>query len=63
MYVSVCFLNNLVNKKNWWDVLIRVTGHCNRAVVSRNRYGVEKTVDTHKILINAITFYVFLQEI
>ena len=29
-----------------------VTG--NRAAVSRNRYGVEKTVDTHKILINAI---------
>ena len=29
-------------------------GHCNRAAVSRNRYGVEKTVDTHKILINAI---------
>jgi hypothetical protein len=25
------------------------------AAVSRNRYGVEKTVDTHKILINAIT--------
>jgi hypothetical protein len=24
--------------------------------VSRNRYGVEKTVDTHKILINAIEF-------
>jgi hypothetical protein len=24
------------------------------AAVSRNRYGVEKTVDTHKILINAI---------
>ena len=37
--------------------------HCNRAAVSRNRYGVEKTVDTHKILINAITFYVCLQEI
>ena len=33
------------------------------AVVSRNRYGVEKIVDTHKILINAITFYVCLQEI
>jgi hypothetical protein len=33
------------------------------AAVSRNRYGVEKTVDTHKILINAITFYVCLQEI
>ena len=31
--------------------------------VSRNRYGVEKTVDTHKILINAIQFYVCLQEI
>jgi hypothetical protein len=28
-------------------------GHCNRAAISRNRYGVEKTVDTHKILINA----------
>ena len=32
------------------------------SAVSRNRYGVEKTVDTHKILINAITFYVCLQE-
>jgi hypothetical protein len=30
-------------------VLIWVTGHCNRAAVSRNRYGVEKTIDTHKI--------------
>jgi hypothetical protein len=35
----------------------------NRAAVSRNRYGVEKTVDTHKILINAIKLYVCLQEI
>jgi hypothetical protein len=26
----------------------------NREAVSRDRYGVEKTVDTHKILINAI---------
>jgi hypothetical protein len=33
------------------------------AAVSRNRYDVEKTVDTHKILINAIQFYVCLQEI
>jgi hypothetical protein len=33
------------------------------APVSRNRYGVEKTVDTHTILINAITFYVCFQEI
>jgi hypothetical protein len=33
------------------------------AAVSRNRYDVEKTVDTHKLLINAIQFYVCLQEI
>jgi hypothetical protein len=33
------------------------------AAVSRNRYGVEKTVVTHKILINAINVYVCLQEI
>ena len=31
--------------------------------VSINRYGVEQTVDTHTILINAIKFYVCLQEI
>ena len=31
--------------------------------VSRNRYGVGKTVDTHTILINAIQFYACLQEI
>ena len=31
--------------------------------VSRNRYGVEKTVDTRTILINAIKCYVSLQEI
>ena len=50
-------------EKNCWNVLKWVTGHCYRAAVSRNRYGVEKTVDTHKILINAIKFYVCLQEI
>ena len=33
------------------------------AAVSRNRYGVEKTVEPHTILINAIKFYVCLQEI
>ena len=33
------------------------------AAVSRNRYGVEKTVGTHKILINAIKCHVCLQEI
>jgi hypothetical protein len=52
-----------LQQKNWWNELIWVTAHCNRAAVSRNRYGVEKTVDTHKILINAITFYACLQEI
>jgi hypothetical protein len=34
------------------------SARCNRAAVSRNRYGVEKTVDTHKILINAIKCYI-----
>jgi hypothetical protein len=34
-----------------------------QAAISRNRYGVEKTVDTHKILMNAIKIYVCLQEI
>ena len=29
------------------------------AAVSRNRYGVEKTVDTHKILTNAIKMLCF----
>jgi hypothetical protein len=33
------------------------------AALLRNRYGVDKTVDTHTILINAITFDVCLQEI
>ena len=33
------------------------------AAVSRNRYGVEKIVDTHTILINAIKCYACLQEI
>ena len=61
---STCLilLNNMI-KKNCWKVLIWVTGHCNRAAVSRNIYGVEKTVDTHKILINAKKNYVCLQEI
>ena len=49
-------------RKNCCNELIWVTDHCNRAAVSRNRYGVEKTVDTHKILINAIKLYVCLQE-
>ena len=59
---ATCLLNNFIKKKLLGRANL-VTGHCNRAAVSRNRYGVEKTVDTHKILINAITFYVCLHEI
>jgi hypothetical protein len=43
-------LNNIIKKKLLERAYL-VTGHCNRAAVSRNRYGVEKNVDTHKILI------------
>jgi hypothetical protein len=54
------FLNNIIKK----NLVKRAhLGHCNRAAVSRNSYGVEQTVDTHKILINAIKVYVCLQEI
>ena len=56
MYV-IFMIKQQYLEKNCWNLLIWVTGHCNRAAVSRNRYGVEKTVDTHKILINAIKFY------
>ena len=48
----------------WWNISdFYVNLRVEVAAVSRNRYGVEKTVDTHKILINAIKFYVCLQEI
>jgi hypothetical protein len=40
--------------------MLTLLDHC---VPLPDRYGVEKTVDTHKILINAIKFYVCLQEI
>ena len=60
MEQTMYLLNNIIKKK----LLERANlGHCNWAAVSRNRYSVEKTVDTHKILINAIKFYVCLQEI
>jgi hypothetical protein len=61
--LEIIIIKQTLLRKNCWDMLIWVTGHCNRAAVSRNRYGVEKTVDTHKILINAINVYVCLQEI
>jgi len=58
--ITLLLLNNIIKNK----MLERAkVGHCNRVAVSRNRYGVEKTVDTHKILINAIKCYVCLQEI
>ena len=46
-------LNNIIKKQL---VERAKVGH-------RNIYGVEKPVYTHKMLINAITFYVCLQEI
>ena len=60
IYINLLFLNKLIQNQT---AEIWVTGHCNRAAVSRNRYGVQKTDDTHKILINAIICYVCLQEI
>jgi hypothetical protein len=53
-YFQCCYIYCSNNVPIW------VTGHCNRAAVSRNRYDVEKPVDTHKILINAIKCYVCL---
>ena len=61
MYQILCGHVNYALGKTRMQV--KNTGHCNRAAVSRNRYGVEQTVDTHKILINEIQFYVCLQEI
>ena len=50
-YLLNNIMKKLVERAKW------VTGHCNRAAVSRNRYGVEKTVDTHKTLINVFKKY------
>jgi hypothetical protein len=65
MVLSIIFLEDkhkiFIFRKNWWNALIWVTGHCNREAVSRNRYSVEKTVDTHKILIDAIKFLSFIR--
>ena len=48
----------------WWNISnFYVNLRVEVVAVSRNRYGVEKTVDTHKILINAIKCYASLQEI
>ena len=48
----------------WWNISnFYVNLRVEVVAVSRNRCGVEKTVDTHKILINAIKSYASLQEI
>ena len=63
------FVFKKYDRQNMCEVLLRnisdfyVNLRVEVAAVSRNRYGVEKTVDTHKILINAIKCYVCLQEI
>jgi hypothetical protein len=36
-----CLIKQHYLEKNWWNELIWVTEHCNRAAVSRNRYGDE----------------------
>jgi hypothetical protein len=56
--VSPLQLVNLHRNRRYFVIKLHT-----RAAVSRNRYGVEKTVDTHKIWINAINLYVCLQEI
>jgi hypothetical protein len=53
----------VITLHTWFCLSYFLKTNIKLAAVSRNRYGVEKTVDTHKILINAITFYVCLQEI
>jgi hypothetical protein len=59
MVLSIIFLEDKHPETFDFYVNLRVEV----AAVSRNRYGVEKTVDTHKLLINAIKYYVCLQEI
>jgi hypothetical protein len=65
----LCFSSRNMIDKTMFEVVWRnisdfyVNLRVEVAAVSRNRYGVEKTVDTHKILINAIKVYVCLQEI
>jgi hypothetical protein len=65
---KVCLSSrNMIDKTVWSFMTKYLRFLCKftswSCAVSRNRYGVEKTVDTHTILINAIKFYVCLQEI
>jgi hypothetical protein len=65
----LCFSSRNMIDKTMFEVVWRnisdfyVNLRVEVAAVSRNRYGVEKTVDTHKILINAIKVYVCLHGI
>ena len=52
--IVLVLLNNIIKKKTY---------ELNLRLYRETEYRVEKTVDTHKILINAITCYVCLQEI
>ena len=67
--IEFCLSSRNMRDKTMCEVLWRniydfyVNLRVKVAAVSRNRYGVEQTVDTHKILINAIKLYVCLQEI
>jgi hypothetical protein len=69
MQYNLCLSSRNMIDKTMCEVLWRnisvfyVNLRVEVAAVSRNRYGVEKTIDTHKILINAIKCYVCLQEI
>ena len=65
----LCLSSRIMIDKTMCEVLWRnifdfsVNLRVEVAAVSRNRYDVEKTVDTHTLLINTIQFYVCLQEI
>ena len=67
--INLCLSSRNMIDKTMCEVLWRnisdfyVNLRVEVAAVSRKRYGVEKTVDTHKILLNAIKCYVCLQEI
>ena len=69
MQYNLCLSSRNMIDKTMCEVLWRnisvfyVNIRVEVAAVSRNRYGVEKTVDTHIIVINAIKCYVCLQEI
>ena len=66
MQYNLCLSSRNMIDKTMCEVLWRnisvfyVNLRVEVAAVSRNRYSVEKTADTHKILINAIKCYVCL---